>query len=68
MPIPTLQGHSILIVEDEPLIVLDMTQSLSCTQAQITSTNTLKHALILVEMPLDAKARHLDGSKLAQPR
>ena len=49
MPIPTLQGHSILIVEDEPLIVLDMTQTLSCTQAQITSTNTLKHALILVE-------------------
>lgn len=50
MPIPTLLGHSILIVEDEPLIVLDMTNSLSCTKAQITSTNTLKHALTLVEM------------------
>jgi hypothetical protein len=49
MPTPSLEGRSILIVEDEPLIVLDMTNTLACTQAQITSTNTLKHALLLVE-------------------
>jgi DNA-binding response OmpR family regulator len=49
MPSPSLEGRSILIVEDEPLIVLDMTNTLACTQAQITSTNTLKHALLLVE-------------------
>jgi DNA-binding NtrC family response regulator len=49
MPGPSLEGRSILIVEDEPLIVLDMTNTLACTRAQITSTNTLKHALLLVE-------------------
>ncbi len=46
---PTLEGRFILIVEDEPLIVLDMTSALECTGAAITSTNTLKHALLLVE-------------------
>ena len=46
---PTLEGRFILIVEDEPLIVMDMTNALECTGAAITSTNTLKHALLLVE-------------------
>lgn len=46
---PSLQGCTILIVEDEPLIVLDMTTSLEITGAAVTSTNTLKHALLLVE-------------------
>lgn len=46
---PTLEGRFILIVEDEPLIVLDMTNALECTGAAITSTNTVKHALLLVE-------------------
>ncbi len=49
MPKPTLEGRSLLIVEDEPLIVLDMTDALSCTKAAITSTNSVKHALLLVE-------------------
>jgi DNA-binding response OmpR family regulator len=44
-----LQGQSILIVEDEPLIVLDVTQALEAAGASVTSTNTLQHALILVE-------------------
>jgi len=46
---PSLEGHSILIVEDEPLIVLDITQAFEVTGAALTTTNTLKHALILVE-------------------
>ena len=46
---PTLQGRSILIVEDEPLIVLDLTQALEGAGASVTTTNTLKHALLLVE-------------------
>lgn len=46
---PSLQGRSVLIIEDEPLIVMDMTKSLEITGAAITSTNTLKHALLLVE-------------------
>ncbi|MDQ8698151.1 hypothetical protein [Hyphomicrobium sp. LHD-15] len=49
MASPTLQGRSILIVEDEPLIVMDMTKCLETTGAAITSTNTLKHALLLTE-------------------
>jgi DNA-binding response OmpR family regulator len=49
MPRPTLAGRSILIVEDEALIVMDLTMALENTGAQVTSTNTLKHALLLVE-------------------
>ena len=46
---PSLEGRSILIVEDQPLIVMDITQAFEATGAELTSTNTLKHALILVE-------------------
>ena len=44
-----LVGSSILIVEDQPLIALDITQELEAAGATVTSTNTLEHALILVE-------------------
>ena len=46
---PSLEGRAILVVEDEPLIVMDITQAFEATGAAVTSTNTLKHALILVE-------------------
>jgi CheY-like chemotaxis protein len=46
---PTLDGRSILIVEDEPLIVMAITQAFEGTGAALTTTNTLKHALLLVE-------------------
>jgi DNA-binding response OmpR family regulator len=46
---PSLDGRSILIVEDEPLIVMDITQQFEATGAALTTTNTLRHALILVE-------------------
>jgi DNA-binding response OmpR family regulator len=46
---PTLDGRSILIVEDEPLIVMDITQAFEATGAALTTTNTLHHALILAE-------------------
>jgi DNA-binding response OmpR family regulator len=49
MSSPTLEGRAILIVEDEPLIVMDMTTALEPTGAALTTTNTLKHALLLVE-------------------
>lgn len=45
----TLQGRSILIVEDNPIIVMDITLALEHTGAQLTTTNTLKHALLLAE-------------------
>jgi DNA-binding response OmpR family regulator len=44
-----LAGCSILLVEDQPLIALDITQELEAAGAMVTSTNTLEHALILVE-------------------
>ena len=46
---PTLEGRSILVVEDEPLITLDITQQFEPTGAALTTTNTLHHAMILVE-------------------
>ena len=45
----TLEGRSILIVEDEPLIVMDITQAFQGTGAALTTTNTLHQALVLVE-------------------
>jgi DNA-binding response OmpR family regulator len=46
---PSLEGRSILIVEDEPLIVIDITQAFEGTGAVLTTTHSLKHALDLVE-------------------
>jgi DNA-binding NtrC family response regulator len=46
---PTLQGRSILVVEDEPLIVMDLSMAFEHTGAELTTTNTLNHALLLVE-------------------
>jgi DNA-binding response OmpR family regulator len=46
---PSLDGRSILIVEDEPLIALYITQAFEATGAALTTTNALHHALILVE-------------------
>ena len=45
----SLTGCSILIVEDEPLIVMDITQALEESGAELTTTNTLRHALLLAE-------------------
>jgi len=45
----SLAGRSILVVEDEPLIVMDITQAFEHTGAEVTSTNTLRHALLLAE-------------------
>jgi CheY-like chemotaxis protein len=45
----SLTGRSILIVEDEPLIVMDITQAFAGSGAELTTTNTLRHALLLVE-------------------
>src|SRR5262245_23851422 len=44
-----LKDRSILIVEDEPLISMDMAQAFQKAGAEVTTTTTLKQALILVE-------------------
>ena len=49
MHLPSLAGRAILVVEDEALIALDIAQALEAAGAAVTTTNTLKHALILVE-------------------
>lgn len=49
MEFPTLRGRSILVVEDEPLIVMDIVTALDDAGAHATSTTTVRHALILAE-------------------
>ena len=44
-----LQGLSILVVEDEPLIAMDIAETFRDAGAEITITNTKRHALILAE-------------------
>ena len=46
---PALRGCSILVVEDEPLIALDIVTALEEAGAHTTTTTTVRHALILVE-------------------
>jgi CheY-like chemotaxis protein len=46
---PALRGCSILVVEDEPLIALDIVTALELAGAHATTTTTVRHALILVE-------------------
>ena len=46
---PSLDGRSILIVEDEPLIVMDITQAFEGTGAALTTTNSLHQAMVLVD-------------------
>jgi DNA-binding NtrC family response regulator len=46
---PALRGRSILVVEDEPLIAMDIVQALGRVGAHATMTTTVRHALILVE-------------------
>lgn len=49
MEFPALRGRSILVVEDEPLIGLDIRTALELAGAHVTATTTVRHALILVE-------------------
>lgn len=49
MPHPHLKGCTILVVEDEPLIAMDIAMAFEGTGAHLTSTNTVKHARLLIE-------------------
>jgi DNA-binding response OmpR family regulator len=46
---PALRGRSILVVEDELLIAMDIVQALERAGANATMTTTVRHALILIE-------------------
>jgi DNA-binding response OmpR family regulator len=49
MEFPALRGRSILVVEDEMLIGMDIRNALEAAGAFVTATTTVRHALILVE-------------------
>src|SRR6185503_14086572 len=49
MEFPGLRGRSILVVEDEPLIGMEIRSALEDAGASVTATTTVRHALILVE-------------------
>ena len=49
MEFPALRGRSILVVEDELLIGIDIRSALEDAGAHVTSTTTARHALILAE-------------------
>jgi DNA-binding response OmpR family regulator len=46
---PALRGRSILVVEDEVLIAMDIAQALDRAGANATMTTTVRHALILID-------------------
>jgi CheY-like chemotaxis protein len=46
---PGLRGRSILVVEDELLIAMDIAAALEKAGANATMTTSVRHALILVE-------------------
>jgi CheY-like chemotaxis protein len=46
---PGLKGRSVLVVEDELLIAMDIVAALEKAGANATVTTTVRHALILVE-------------------
>lgn len=49
MEFPALRGRSILVVEDEMLIGMDIRTALEEAGAFVTATTMVRHALILVE-------------------
>jgi CheY-like chemotaxis protein len=54
-----LAGRSILVVEDEPIIAMDVAQCLQAAGARVTAARSLKDALCKVEAP-DLSAAVLD--------
>jgi DNA-binding response OmpR family regulator len=49
MTIPSLAGRSILIIEDEAFIALDLARAFERAGADVTTTSTLHHAHLLVK-------------------
>ena len=45
----SLDGLKFLVVEDEPLIAMDISMALEDCGAKVTTTTTLEHAMLLAE-------------------
>jgi DNA-binding NtrC family response regulator len=65
MEFPLLRGRSILVVEDEALIGLEIRTALEKAGAHVTATTTVRHALILVEHNDNALAAAIMDHALA---
>ena len=67
-----LQGRAILIVEDEPLIAMEIVRAFESAGARVLTTSTLRQALVLVENDdlsaavLDHGLSDGDSSKLCE--
>ena len=67
-----LQGRSILIVEDEPLIAMEIVRAFESAGARVLKTSTLREALVVVEdddlsaAVLDHGLSDGDSSKLCE--
>ena len=67
-----LAGRSILVVEDEPLIAMDVAQGLQTAGASVSVARTLSDALNKVEAPglsaavLDHRLRDGDSSQICE--
>jgi DNA-binding response OmpR family regulator len=67
-----LQGRAILIVEDEPLIAMEIVRAFESAGARVLKTSTLREALVLLEdaslspAVLDRGLSHGDSSSLCE--
>ena len=50
MPRP-LDGHGILVIEDEPLVAVELAEVLERAGASVLTTTSLQHAAVAVERP-----------------
>jgi len=69
---PSLAGRSILIVEDEPLIALEVHSAFSAAGARISSASDAKEALRIINLPdlsaavVDINLKDGDCSRVCQ--
>jgi CheY-like chemotaxis protein len=67
-----LRGRSILVVEDQPLIAMDVVQGLEVAGASVSAARTLRDALDKVEAPglsaaiLDHRLNDGDSSQICE--
>jgi len=63
-----LQGRAILIVEDEPLIAMEIVRAFESAGARVLKTSTLRQALVLVEDDVLSAAVLDHGSPMVTAR
>jgi CheY-like chemotaxis protein len=56
LPMVTFSGQRVLVIEDEPFVALDITQSFEKAGAHVRAAHTLKDALRLLRSEVSAAA------------